>query len=508
MSAKSKLIICVVMLVLLGAGLAFYKSRWLSVPFWKGEEVHEWQIEAKVSFFASGAKTHARLALPQVSDPDRLGGSGPVSYKFYVEQDQGRGTAVWSGKSREGPEALYLWVRVEDEEAGNLEPQLAERPDPDMEFLTGTPEVAAQAVVERVSSQTADPDSLVVAFFNEVNAKDPSQEVTLLKQHYHKQYREDAPVMLGIQLLQMAGVPARVAHACWLKEVRGVQDPLLLVEYHDGYYWKIRDPAQPTRILNSKEIHVWNRGGGPLLEVSGGDNSKVVFSVARERIPRSKLTDLRDSPLWVSTILCLPQAERSVFRYLVLIPIGAFVVVLLRNLVGVPTLGTFMPVLIALALLEIDPVWHGLVMFSVLVAVGLWFRFLLSRLNLLVVPRVAACVVIVTQLMILMSVISYQLGLKGVVQITLFPMIILAWTIERMSIIWEEEGKHNALVQVGGSLVVAVGAFLCMKIGQIQYWAFYFPELLLVMLAGILLMGRYTGYRLSELMRFKNFQSA
>jgi hypothetical protein len=157
-------------------------------------------------------------------------------------------------------------------------------------------------------------------------------------------------------------------------------------------------------------------------------------------------------------------------------------------------------------LLEI-PLGRGLVMFTVLISAGLWFRFLLSRLNLLVVPRVAACVVIVTLLMMVMSVLSYRLGMTGGVQITLFPMIIIAWTIERMSLIWEEEGKRSALTQVAGSLVVAVLAFFFMKIGQVQYWAFYFPELLLVLLAGILLIGRYTGYRFSELIRFRSFPS-
>ncbi|MEM9237832.1 MAG: 7TM domain-containing protein, partial [Verrucomicrobiota bacterium] len=46
-----------------------------------------------------------------------------------------------------------------------------------------------------------------------------------------------------------------------------------------------------------------------------------------------------------------------------------------------------------------------------------------------------------------------------------------------------------------------------MRERQVRYWAFYFPELLLVLLAGIILLGRYTGYRLSELIRFKNFQT-
>jgi hypothetical protein len=32
--------------------------------------------------------------------------------------------------------------------------------------------------------------------------------------------------------------------------------------------------------------------------------------------------------------------------------------------------------------------------------------------------------------------------------------------------------------------------------------------MLLILLAGILLIGRYTGYRLSELIRFKSFSNA
>jgi len=110
--------------------------------------------------------------------------------------------------------------------------------------------------------------------------------------------------------------------------------------------------------------------------------------------------------------------------------------------------------------------------------------------------------------MIIMSVVSYRMGVSGGLQITLFPMIILAWTLERMSIIWEEEGKRSALIQVGGSVFVAVLAYFLMSIPQLQYWAFYFPELLLVLLAGILIIGRYTGYRFSELIRFKSFPHA
>src|SRR5690606_39005242 len=140
------------------------------------------------------------------------------------------------------------------------------------------------------------------------------------------------------------------------------------VEYYDGADWKIRDPNEPASTLDSEKIFVWNRGGGPLFEVNGeAEASQLSFTVIRNSIPLRDLTDLRDSPLMISTIFGLPASEHAVFRYVVLIPLGAFVVVVLRNLVGIATLGTFMPVLLALALLEI-PLRSGLIMFSVIIA--------------------------------------------------------------------------------------------------------------------------------------------
>jgi hypothetical protein len=82
-------------------------------------------------------------------------------------------------------------------------------------------------------------------------------------------------------------------------------------------------------------------------------------------------------------------------------------------------------------------------------------------------------------------------------------MVIMAMTIERMSIVWEERGPAEALKEGIGTLVAAALVYLVMIQPSVKHLVLVFPELLLVLLAGILLMGRYTGYRLTELMRFK-----
>jgi len=177
------------------------------------------------------------------------------------------------------------------------------------------------------------------------------------------------------------------------------------------------------------------------------------------------------------------------------------VVVFMRVLVGVRTAGTFMPILIALAFLQTS-LLPGLASFVSVVALGLMMRGYLSRLNLLLVARIATLIVLVIFIISALSILGYQLGYSTGMIITFFPMIIIAWTIERMSILWEEEGLREVLVQGSGSLVVAVAAFALMRWPLVQHLTFNFPELNLVLLASILAMGQYTGYKLSELRRF------
>jgi len=72
-----------------------------------------------------------------------------------------------------------------------------------------------------------------------------------------------------------------------------------------------------------------------------------------------------------------------------------------------------------------------------------------------------------------------------------------------MSILWEEEGAKEVFQQGGGSLIVAIIAYFAMTDKTLSFITFNFPEVLLIVLGLTILCGRYSGYRLSELYRFK-----
>ena len=157
---------------------------------------------------------------------------------------------------------------------------------------------------------------------------------------------------------------------------------------------------------------------------------------------------------------------------------------------------------IALAFQETNLVW-GVVIFCVLVSLGLCVRLYLEKLKLLVVPRLASVLIVVILLMLALSLLTHALGFERGLSVALFPMVILTMTIERVSIIWDEQGPMEAIKQGVGSILIAAIVYLVMSIPFLQHLVYVFPELLLVLLAGTLLLGRYTGYRLLELKRFK-----
>ncbi|HEX7762366.1 MAG TPA: 7TM domain-containing protein, partial [Cellvibrio sp.] len=253
-----------------------------------------------------------------------------------------------------------------------------------------------------------------------------------------------------------------------------------------------------------ENLLLWHTGGESILDVAGGNRSRVSFSMIHQTVPALDLIKAqnKDSIFSVLSIQHLPIEEQSMFKLLLLLPIGALVVVFMRIIIGLKTSGTFMPILIAMAFLQTSLVL-GLVSFITVVAMGLVLRTYLSRLNLLLISRIATLVVLVIFIISVLSLVGYQMGLNTGMTITFFPMIIIAWTIERMSILWEEEGPKEVMVQGGGSLLVAVLAYALMQLSMVGHLTFNFPELNLVALGLIMLMGQYTGYKLSELRRFR-----
>jgi len=362
--------------------------------------------------------------------------------------------------------------------------------------------VAALDMIQEAEKQSSDVPTLVAAVMQILAAKENTNKILDPGLNKGSPVRKfDAAVLVlatkGIAARRMSGIDLGSssqdkAFAYWLDV------------FNDGAWRSFSNRGDDGGV--PKTFLTWSKGSDSPTTLIGGKKLKTTLSTIRleqhELIMALEKGAQSQDGLVKFSLFSLPVATQTVYRVLMVVPLGIFLLVILRNIVGIKSLGTFMPVLIAMAFRETQLLW-GIILFGGVVATGLLFRFYLEQLKLLLVPRLASVLIFVLILMAVMSVVTNALGFQRGLSVALFPMVILAMTIERVSVIWDERGAQEAILQAAGSLLVAALCYLVMTIPSVEHIFFTFPELLLVLLAVTILIGRYTGYRLLELGRFK-----
>jgi len=497
------LFIVALFLASFGVGLFLYKALVMGFPLAPRAISDIWNIECRIAFIARNAPVKVSLFVPRATSRFAIMNENFISqgYGIGTAIKDGNRQAVWSIRKAQGQQTLYYRavVRRIDTKAPpvTVTPSEGEKPTFQGAYLA-----AAESLIADIHAQSADVDTFVKELMKRVNSGQPDNNTALL---VGKQGPVSKKVKIAVQILDHAGIPARAIQGVQL-EWENREAPLIQwLQVYEEKQWRPYDPITGDSEVPA-DYFPWYRGTEPLVRLEGGDRLQVTLSVnlQEEEAVRAAIESGRiKSPFLLEfSLFSLPIHTQGVYRILLLIPVGAFLLVILRNVIGIKTFGTFMPVLIALAFRETQLLW-GIILFSLVVGLGLSARRYLENLKLLLVPRLACVLFVVVLLMAALSVLTHKLGFERGLSVALFPMVILTMTIERMSIVWEERGANEALQQGVGSLIVAALAHFVMTISYVEHLTFVFPELLLVLLAGTLLLGRYYGYRLVELRRFQ-----
>jgi hypothetical protein len=489
------------LLSVIGFSIFAYKWQVLGFPLTEDQDKPVWTIESSIEFDSGPGTIKVQLHIPTLTPGFRMLNENSVSrgYGFSINYGSGGREAQWTIRRADGRQTIYYRISVYEDDSvddSDTVPPFPPRPVIDEPLNT-----AVDVLVSDVRDRSADTASFTTELLARLNDPSPDPNVELLL----SEVDSDADfVGVATTLLASARIPARVIHGFALAGRQRHAELMSWLEVHDGDRWLYFNPSTGEQSLPER-FFVWWRGNEPLIRVEGGSDVEVDFAVQESYLDAITIAETQaaqlDGSAFDFSLYGLPIQTQAVYAVLLMIPIGALVMVVMRNIVGIDAFGTFMPVLIALAFRETKLFW-GIILFTLLIAAGLTIRFLLERLRLLLVPRLSAVLIVVVLLMLFISLISHRLGLETGLSVALFPMVIIAMTIERMSVVWEERGAVDAIRAGLGSMVVAVFAYLAMEIDWLNHLIFTFPELLLVVLGLVLLAGRYTGYRLTELRRF------
>lgn len=517
-------------LTAISLGVFAYKAFYLHFPIFPNENAHSWVVEVQLRFRPEWNKPlRVSFFTPQSTPYLAKVNDNIIANNYGVDHRVGRETGnqriVLTRRNARGQQMVFYratFYELKSSDQSHATAVTGEKPvavspflSRDNQAVTGEvvnpAQLAVTSLIEEAQQKSADTNTFVL------------EVIKLLKPALDGETTDDRVDMLSNSLndystlaelvsvvINAANIPARVVNGVELKEKQHSLPLIQWIEYYNKDVWESVDLQTGKTGLGKKYLPWW-RGDANLFNVQGA------YDVSMEMSAKYNREDAITQAMWESkkasrvitnlSLLELPIDTQLMFNIVLMIPIGALVIVLLRQLIGIPTFGTFMPVLMALSFRETGLVW-GIGLFTIVVMIGLFLRAYFDELRLLVVPRLAAVLTIVVLLIAALTMVSYRFGISAGLSVTLFPMIILTMVIERMALVTEEFGAKTARRTAYGSLVAASLAYACMHNALMEHLIFLFPELLLIVLACCILLGRYNGYKLSEYFRFKKLAKA
>ena len=476
----------------------YYKIKYWGFSLSPKEVTDVWRIDAKVSFDATDKNVRVELTVPRENENFNILSEEFIADGYVKSKDEKNNRVIWKAQNKKGKQTLYyrlnIYEDVRNSQLNKQKPEKVERP-----LLSEEEQQQMSKIWELAKEKDGDKVQKAIAVVNQ-EISEPTMSLVLPLNHTKKEFAEKI-----MQILAYKHIPARIVRGINLKEGKKTDKPDIKLEAYIDDNWNLYD-LDTGKIGLPKKWIVFQRGGISLLDVYGGKNAKVMFSVMKSIATPMKMAEYRasandQSGNYKYSIYTLPLLEQNTLKWLMIFPLAILVVVILRNVIGVITMGTFTPMLLSMALVKTGFI-PGLVCFSIMIFLGLLMRALVAKLNLLLVPRISFVVIFVILLIQILTILGYQMHYSIVSSAIFFPIIITAWIIERASITWEEEGARNTIKEILNTLLTAVVTYFVISNDTVRHVMFAFNELNIVIMFIVMLLGTYTGYRLTEITRF------
>lgn len=188
---------------------------------------------------------------------------------------------------------------------------------------------------------------------------------------------------------------------------------------------------------------------------------------------------------------------------MILFPLVAAIIAAGRHILGLQGFGIFTPAVISVAFLATG-VTVGVLLFVGIMVVATLARVILKRLRLPSLPRMALLLWFVSMGVLGVMMASPWLGLKSLVSISIFPIMLLILLAETFIEVQTTRNFRAALQMTLETFVLALVAFLVISTQALQEWVLLNPEIAVVLIALFdILVGKYSGLRLLEYWRFR-----
>ena len=484
-------------------------------------EDSRWRLTYDVKFKATGSRTEVRLALPAGNDHVR------------IEEENATNPRLTERTRRLIPSGTRELV-VDTNQLGDYQVTsefvIRLRPrggfgEPPLTGLTG--DVKARytaeertifptrnsdllALLRQAEKETDNSDGAILQWIFEHCSRDlkpagPNANDTVLGALRDQSATPLGQARLMVTLCRAKGFPARLVTGFELRR-QDVLTPHTWVEVFRDGVWLPFDPVYGHARRMPNEFVAARRDGEDIVRTPRSAMAEAIqatYSIVRLGPSSSVIDRAKPRPSQVFNLTRLPIEMHEVLKLLLLLPFGALITAFFRNIVGIPTFGTFAPALFAVSFVYAD--WSsGLVILAVVFAAGLLGRVVVGKLQLLMVPRLSIILTTIILCVVFgVSALDY-LNLTPSAKAVLLPLVIVTVLIERFYVTTEEDGVGYSLQLIAGTIAVGAVCYTVLSWREIGDLILVYPEIHLITIALFIAIGRYAGYRIVELYRFRD----
>ncbi len=226
-------------------------------------------------------------------------------------------------------------------------------------------------------------------------------------------------------------------------------------------------------------------------EIIGSHSQRVLGSI----------TPLNAMSYGINYLINQGVSPDSLFLLLIL-PIVATIIAFGRQVVGIRAFGIYVPSIITLTFVTTE-LKYGLIIFLVLLITATLTRLAARRLRLLYMPRMAIVLSVVAFAIFLMLIASSYLNQPGFLSISIFPILVMIILTEKFVEAQIEQGQKTAIILTIETLVLAIVSYMIVTWDSFETFLMAYPEVILLTLLLNLVLGRFTGLRLFEYIRFQ-----
>ncbi|WDE03482.1 hypothetical protein SG34_019065 [Thalassomonas viridans] len=308
---------------------------------------------------------------------------------------------------------------------------------------------------------------------------------------------------LFVSLVRGLGLPARLVGGVVLNEGKKRTSHQWVEVFIQGY-WIPFDPTNGYFAELPGHYLELYRGDQSLFKHTANIQFDYQFSSAENRVaPGLYFNSYQqaDDTINLAKLFKPFHLSEQTIAIFLLFPLCALITTFFRNLVGLQTFGVFVPMLVAITC-TYSGLFSGLLGVLLVVLVAYLSLVLLEKVRLLVIPRLAATMTIITIFVLLVFYFLPGRHAMNTGIFALFPVVIISFIAEKLTQLSSERDWQGLLSRSAGTLVVIAVCYGFLQSIYLQSIFTLYPEALLIVLALQIGIGRWNGIRLSELIRF------